>query len=94
MITVDLGLLFPIMAPGLAKFGAMMSDNNEWMGDVTCYLQAAASAAELQKEKTDVGGLQNSTFDRGIMRFGCPEGPRPGISLIFIDFGSIQSQKV
>ena len=50
------------------------------------YLQAAASAAELQNEKIDARGVQNSTFDTGIMRFGCLEGPRPGISSIFIDF--------
>ena len=50
------------------------------------YLQAAASAAELQKEKNDVGGLQNSTFGGGITRSGCLERPRPGFSSIFIDF--------
>ena len=45
--------------------------------------------AELQKEKIDVGGLQNSSFGGGIKRFACLERPGPGFSvilLIFIDF--------
>ena len=49
-------------------------------------LQADASAAELQEEKIDVGGLQNSSFGEGIMRFGCLERPGPGFSVILIDF--------
>ena len=48
-------------------------------------LQAAASAAALQKEKIDVGGLQTSMFDGGISRFGCLERPGSGFSSICID---------
>ena len=44
------------------------------------YLQAAASAAELQKEKIDVGGLQNSMFGGGTSGFGCLERPGIGFS--------------
>ena len=52
----------------------------------TANLQAAASAAELQKEKIDVGGLQNSMFGGGTSRFGCLERPGAGFSSIYVDF--------